>query len=513
MSGKLQVLLSVFLLTTQLFGFAEVCEYLIISPDRFIPKLDSFIHWKTKKGIITKLVPLSVVGEKPEEIKEFVRRYYYYAPELKYLLLIGDVEELSPYPHPQVGFSDAPYGDVDNDTILEIMVGRLPARNTRQLLTMINRIFNYERRPYLKDTMFYKKATTIRQDPGPYHNAGSYFVRNLILNNPNFISVDTFVNPPHTKYDLKDSLKAGRSYVLYTGHGAGTHWVSPFDLSPYFNNAYKTPVIFSWCCKTVLQKNYLGQKWLKPGSPKIPRGAVTFIGTTTSGLYARYRNFVARNFFRAIFEQQISEIGQALKIGLDSLWQYTPDSFGHILYQEWNLIGDPTLQLWTSVPKPLICLHDTILENPASVAPFTIRVLNTDSHPVARALVCLTSKEAPQFFYRGYTSCLGSISFDLEVGEIRNFEITVTKPNYIPYESRCAIFSYTRLTSLKENKSPSSAFSHALIYDLQGRLIRKVPTDFNLNKLSLPQGIYYLLEPTLTTKEPALNRKKLIIIK
>ncbi|MDW7988315.1 MAG: C25 family cysteine peptidase, partial [candidate division WOR-3 bacterium] len=328
-------------------------ELLIIAPDRFVNTLKPLIDWKYKKGILTSVVPLSFIGNKPDDIKEFIRNFYYHCSQctLKYVLLVGDIGDVAPYPHPRLGNTDASYCDIDGDTILDIAIGRLPARNTGQLITMINKIFNYERAPKLTDTMFYKKATTIRQDPGPYHNAGCNFVRNIILSNSDFVSVDTLVNPAHDKYHLKDSLKAGRSYVLYTGHGAGTNWVYPFDLAPYFNNTYKTPVIFSWCCRTVLGNNYLGQKWLRPGTVKRPRGAVAFIGTTTSGLYARYRNFVARNFFRAIFQYQILDISKALKHGLDSLWQYTPDSFGHVLYQEWNLIGDPTLQLWTKVPK------------------------------------------------------------------------------------------------------------------------------------------------------------------
>ncbi|MEO0131486.1 MAG: C25 family cysteine peptidase [candidate division WOR-3 bacterium] len=487
-------------------------ELLIICPDRFINHISPLVEWKHKKGIVTTLVPLSTIGEKPEEIKEFIRHFYYYTSEtrLKYLLLIGDIEELPPYPHPTLGNTDASYGDVNGDTLIEIGVGRLPARNTGQLLTMITRIFNYERRPKIIDidTMFYKKATTIRQDPGPYHNAGCYFVRDMILANSDFVSVDTFVNPMHTKNDVRDSLKAGRSYVLYTGHGAGTNWVYPFDLSPYFNNAYRTPVIFSWCCRTVLGKNYLGQRWLRPGNLKRPRGAVAFIGTTTAGLYARYRNFVARNFFRAIFQYQTLDISAALKQGLDSLWQYSPDSFGHVLYQEWNLIGDPTLQLWSRVPQKMICEHDTIINNQRQV--FELRVKNLYGEPIPGALVCLSTIDDRTFYYRGHTNHLGVITFEINPQGLEAFDITVSASNYLPYENRCRIIerfiiNETSNEFLKRYNIPNE--TEFFLIDVQGRVI--VNSDAYSSNYKLRPGIYYRYEKVPKAK----TAKKLILLK
>lgn len=414
-------------------------KYLIITFDRYYQIIQKFAHWKHKKGISTKIVKISEIGgNKPQLIKDYISDAYYsweIVPE--YVLLVGDINNIAPYPHPNVGASDNPYADVNNDTLLEMSIGRLPAHNKQQLRSMINKIFNYERKPYLAETTFYKTALTIRQDPGPFHNAGVRFVRTMILDNSDFTQVDTLFNPAHNKYDVQDSIKAGRGYVFYTGHGAGTHWPSPFNVTPYINNKMKTPVIFSWSCQTVLKKNYLGQKWLKSGSPRYPRGAVAYIGTTTSGLYARYRNFVARNFFRSVFQNKALNIGNALKEGLDSLWNYTPDFFGRVLYSEFNLLGDPTMCLWTSIPKPMSVEHDTIIST--GQQQFNVYVTNPEGQEIEHALVCLSVPDDNNFYYQGHTNIFGLVSFQIEANRYDSILITVTAQNYIPYEGKCRV--------------------------------------------------------------------------
>jgi hypothetical protein len=414
-------------------------EYLIITHDRYHEIIRPFVQWKYKKGISTKVVRLSEIGEnKPELIKDYISNAYYKWKIVPvYVLIVGDIREIKPYPHPVIGSSDNPYADVDNDTIQELQIGRLPCQNKRQLKSMLAKIFNYERTPSLTDTMFYKKATTIRQDPGPYHNAGVNFVRAMILCFSDFSSVDTFVNPAHNHNDVRDSLQVGRGYIFYTGHSAATNWPEPFKVNPYINNKKKTPVIFSWSCRTVLQQNYIGQKWLKSGSMRNPKGGVAFVGTTSSGLYARYRNFVARNFFRAIFADKVLNIGSALKQGLDSLWTYSPDSFGRVLYSEFNLLGDPSMNLWTSVPRTFQVRCDTVISSGPQT--FNVSVTSPDGKQVETALVCLSAAVGDDFYYTGYTDNNGLISFEIDPTGYDSIWMTITAQNFIPYEKKFLI--------------------------------------------------------------------------
>ncbi|MBS4015033.1 MAG: T9SS type A sorting domain-containing protein [Candidatus Latescibacteria bacterium] len=497
---------------------------MIITLDRYYSTIQSFAQWKHKKGISTKVVKISEIGgNEPEVIKDFIASAYCLweiIPE--YVLIVGDVKQIKPYPHPVVGSTDNPYADVNNDTVLELQIGRLPCRNRRQLRAMIAKIFNYERTPYLGDTMFYKKAATIRQDPGPFHNAGVNFTRNMILDNSDFISVDTFVKPAHNRYDVHDSLKAGRSYLLYTGHGLGTQWADPFKVNPYVNNRNKTPVIFSWSCRTVLEQNYLGQKWLKSGGIRRPKGAVAFIGATSSGLYARYRNYVARNFFRAIFQDKALTIGSALKQGLDSLWTFTPDSFGRVLYSEFNLLGDPSLNLWTTVPKPMTIHHDTMISSSPQI--FNVNVTNQDGKEIAHALVCLSTLDGSDFYHTGYTDSAGQIRFAINPSGYDRILITVTAQNYRPYENKCVVVTRKEQSGQSEAIADLNYFTiypnpaksyitvhlpHTVncikIYDATGKLVKVInrlgnPT-LRISLSGINPGIYFITDEGKTRIE------------
>ncbi len=495
-------------------------KYLIICYDRYFRTVQRLAQWKNKKGILTKVVKISEIGDnKPQVIKDYISDCYNSWEQIpEYVLLVGDINNIAPYPHPAVGASDNPYADVNNDTLLELKIGRLPCHNKRQLYVMINKIFNYERKPYLGDTMFYKQAMTIRQDPGPYHNAGVEFVRGVILGNSDFTVVDTLYNPAHNKFDVQDSIKSGRAYVFYTGHGAGTHWPAPFNVNAYVNNKMKTPVIFSWSCQTVLKKNYYGQKWLKAGSPRFPRGAVAYLGTTTSGLYARYRNFVARNFMRSIFQNKTLNIGQALKEGLDSLWQYTPDSFGHTLYSEFNLLGDPEMNLWTAVPKPMTVVHPPNMRD--SWQGFNLNVANADSQAVANALVCLSAGLGNDFYHYGYTDSAGNIDFSINPSGYDSIFVTVTAQNFIPYEASCRVTPKTANTYLSGYESeravakvaPNPARTYInikyqksnikntntilKIYDAQGRVVKELGRlgveELRVDLAGIKPGVYFV---------------------
>ena len=453
--------------------FASGAQYLIIVRDNFFQTVQPLAQWKNKKGIETRVVKLSEIGgNNPVAIKNYISDVYNrWNPKPEYVLLVGDINYITPYPHPNCGPTDNAYADVNNDTLLELCIGRLPARSTSQLRSMINKIFSYERTPYLSDTLWYRKAVTVRQDPGPYHNAGVHFVRSMILDNSDFVQVDTLVVPTNSRRDLKDTLAQGRSYFLYTGHGGGANWVSPFNISLPVKNGRKYPIIFSWSCQTVLQRNYLGQKWLKSGTVRLPKGAVAFIGTTTSGLYAPYRNYVGRNFFRAIFQYKALTIGKALKQGLDSLWTYTPDNFGHTLYNEWNILGDPELNLWTAVPRPMIVTFESIL--PMGQQTFSLLARNDNGQAIPDASICLMMPNDSSFYYHGYTDKYGVLSFNINPKLQDSVWVTVTAQNYIPYEGNCFIVSSNLMTyPIDNNKFVNKPWQQSKQIQIKGSEIR-----------------------------------------
>ena len=445
-----------------LFG-QEGAEYLIITHDDFAQTINSLAEWKYMKGLQTRVVKLSEIGEDPsnDSIRNFIiTAYNTWDPQPQYVLLVGDLSFLpigqtSPYK------SDNYYADINGDTLADLNLGRFPCASQAQCSVMMAKTLAYERWPYLNDTAWFRKATTIQADTFPtnhpdttiyYQRDGVAFVCSLLIN-AGFVQIDTFL-PDDNAASVIQALNQGRSYLLYTGHGYGDRWQFPFVIDPEtgsLQNGTKLPVIVSWSCKTVFYTtNSLGERWLKVGTTNNPKGAVAYLGTTADGT-APYRSPVARNFFRSVLEDRplrlFINLGKAFNEGRDSLWHiaypYTTTTERHRRYVEWNLLGDPALQLWTEVPKSMIVEHPAAIEMDV---PIDLEVLVKDSAsqlPIQGALVTLYKPDGitPEVFQSEVTDIEGEAIFEnLTVPSSGTMYVTATLGNYVPYQGEIQVY-------------------------------------------------------------------------
>ncbi|MCS7258228.1 MAG: hypothetical protein NZ601_02520, partial [candidate division WOR-3 bacterium] len=143
-----------------------------------------------------------------------------------------------------------------------------------------------------------------------------------------------------------------------------------------------------------------------------------------------------------------------------------------------------------------------------------VRVKNSSGEPIPQALVCLSSPENRMFYFRGRTNCFGYIAFEINPYSVENFDITVTAPNYLPYESRCHVLELPALstnhhswkTLLKKPDIPPD--SRFYLFDTQGRLICAGTKSIISDSFeALSPGIYYLY-----LKKSGFNSVKKLII-
>ncbi len=470
-----------------LFG-QEGADYLIITHDDFAQTINSLAEWKYMKGLQTRVVELSEIGEDPsnEDIRNYIiSAYNTWDPQPDYVLLVGDLSFLpigqtSPYK------SDNYYADINGDTLADLNLGRFPCVSQAQCSVMVAKTLAYERWPYLNDTAWFQKATTIQADTFPTHHPdttiyyqrdGVAFVCSLLIN-AGFVQIDTFL-PDDNADSVIQALNQGRSYLLYTGHGYGDRWQFPFVIDPEtgsLQNGTKLPVIVSWSCKTVFYTtNLLGERWLKVGTTNNPKGAVAYLGTTADGT-APYRSPVARNFFRSVLEDRplrlFINLGKAFNEGRDSLWHiaypYTTTTERHRRYAECNLLGDPTLQLWTEVPQSMIVEHPAAIEMDVPID-LVITVHDTESQlPIQGALVTLYKPDGitPEVFQSEVTDIEGKAIFEnLTVPSSGTMYVTATLGNYVPYQGEIQVYQII-------TDDP-----YALAYNGNKHLVREPNTD------------------------------------
>jgi len=98
-------------------------EMLIISDASFMAAMQPFIDWKIKRGLQVSMVDVATAGSTAQQIKTFIQNYYS-THNLKYVLLVGDAQQI-PTPVLSGGASDPSYGYlVGNDSYAEVFVGR-----------------------------------------------------------------------------------------------------------------------------------------------------------------------------------------------------------------------------------------------------------------------------------------------------------------------------------------------------------------------------------------------------
>jgi len=419
-------------------------KYLIIAPDNFVQYVQPLADWKTKKGVKSYIAPTSITGTTTYQIKNYIlNAYNTWSIRPEYILIVGAGTVIPSYAIGGGDYSDDYYADISGDFKIELSIGRLPCTNMTQCQTNIAKILNYERTPYMTDTTWYRKATTILREDGTTHPDTVYY------NDLKYVEsfwqgfytlIDTFSRlRGDDKNDVVNAITNGRLYVVYRGE-ATVNWYTPFQVSPnQTSNGFKLPVVISGTCGTLSfsQGGFLGDNFLNTGNATTPKGAAAFFGSSvsTSGTgLAWQRGTVTKGFFTALYRNELYHLGDASKRAKFILDSIRPLNYTETRYKEWNLFGDPEMNLWTTVPKRLTVTHDTIIETRPQNFTVTVRQNNV---ALNNALVCLL-KDTSLYEYH-YTNSTGQATFFIYPQLAGTMSVTVTSRNCIPYEQNVTV--------------------------------------------------------------------------
>lgn len=155
---------------------ATGCEYLIITPNNpdFIQLADSIKLFRNKQGIMTDVKTVTECGGNSQgAIHNYIKNaYYHWDVPVSAVLILGDhntdgtqgIVSYTMNNHPggdgyNPYISDNKYGDMNNDHLPEVAIGRITGRNYDELYHMINKDLQYERRPPV-NARFYDKPIT-----------------------------------------------------------------------------------------------------------------------------------------------------------------------------------------------------------------------------------------------------------------------------------------------------------------------------------------------------------------
>lgn len=347
---------------------ASQTGYLIISPDAYADALEPFVKLKQAEGYVVTLAKLSQIGHSPEAIRDYIRKAYTtWGVPPAYLLLVGDMDNgVDSLPAWQgkvsLGATDLYYAALDgSDWVPDILVGRVPARDVGQVHAWVQRSLNFALRQgseaWLRAASFL--ATCDHIYFGMAEETHSY-VSDTLTTPKGFMGNYPMIPQPGgdrlycigngaSVGNIQSALMAGRSLVVYSGHGTRYSWEMGVSINSLVapSPTGAAPIVTSFACQTgdFGFPESLGEAWIRRG------GALAFLGASDN-TYWNTDDVFQRAVFKRLFEGPSVTLGDAVLTGLATVEQYYP-GMGQYHYETYNLLGDPSLKPLAEPPPAI----------------------------------------------------------------------------------------------------------------------------------------------------------------
>jgi len=367
-------------------------DYIIITHESLYPGVLPLVEWRQKthpqplprgetQGLRVEVVKVQDIYDEfnfgifnPNAIKDFLAYVYsnWQPPAPTYVVLVGDANyeykkgvnwvptNLVQTPQHGACASDGSYVTISgNDSLPDMLISRLPARNLIELNAMVSKIIAYESSPEMGP---WRKRLLFLSGIGPTFTGQS---ENLIKSyvSPSFEVARIYSDDPKSEYyggaqEVIDGINNGALIVNFLGHGGGSIWSDNRMLGlediPLLGNGQKLPFVISMTCYTGYFDNPHGSSLSEDMLKAENGGAIAFYGSTGLGWLIGDYNLAAE-IFASIFKSNITTIGQIITTGEIQFLAKNPYYID--LIEIFNLFGDSALVL--GEPKLSVSLDVT----------------------------------------------------------------------------------------------------------------------------------------------------------
>ncbi len=409
--------------------------YLIVAADAYIDTAMILADWKFLKGYSVKIRTVSELGGTANSIRDWIIADYDSAAVAPvFVLLVGDFDEVPSFEgNESESETDTPYGDMDaTGYIPELFVGRISPENPSQLADFIRRNIAYEKFDFPTAHMdFANKATFLGSDDGSWWELAESTQRYVIGEHfaPAGLDCDSIWahSDPSSGDNSRTAAEDGRTILSYTGHGGYYSWSAPSwsaDDVRDLGNEFEYPFVISNACitGTFHLAECFGETWMR----QEDAGAIGFIGASNNS-YWDEDDIMERVMFDDVFEADYRFAGGMLNRGLLGVYIAYPSN-SEYYYDEYNLLGDPSLAIWFGDPSELVAVYPPTL----SVGGVVSVNVTSGGAVVDSAMVCATNGSTVHSV--GYTDAFGNI--DLSVvgaGMDDTIFITVSVYDMVPH--------------------------------------------------------------------------------
>lgn len=410
--------------------------YLVITADALAAELEPLLAWKRMKGYDATLVLKSQIpGGTATAIKSYIQTAYEtWETPPTFVLLVGDVSGIPSFTGSETSsVDDTAYAAVDGtDYIPDLGIGRFPAADASQAAIMVAKTLQYETgdwesSSWLTGALFMASTDNYSITEGT-HN----FVVDTYMNPHGFDSLKIYSRLGGTAQQVSNAINGGRGLVIYSGHGSETQWA---DGPPYYQshvraltNGEMTPWVSSHACLTgdFALAECFAETWLRVAN----KGSLSFWSASTYS-YWDEDDVLEKGMFETLFVDEVWTLGYMTNAALQKLYDhYGGAGRTKYYFQEYNLLGDPSVALRTAQPAQIAVQHPQVI--PVGSFPVAVTVTALGA-PVPNALVCLTKLD--EVHATAYTNQAGQVTLTVTPTTPGEMSIVVTGQNIETYQS------------------------------------------------------------------------------
>lgn len=422
---------------------------LILYPNTAIAETHAQLlhNWKRTKGFTVTTVNTQTMNNATQLRNYIIDAYNNWDDPPEYIILFADANGSNMIPphyennSTYNGETDHPYTQLaGNDMLPEAFIGRLSCGTGADYQTVWSKIVNYEIMPYMDDTAWYQHSLLVSDidQSGISPSFTNHFVKESIL----------WFDPEHTfneiiayspqPYLVTSGLNDGCLVFSYRGIGGMTGWGTD-DIADLTNTFQLTNGVVL-TCDTGSFAGYSPSRteaFLRHGTSSAPRGGISCIGMATNGTHTPWNNCLAGGIFQGLYRDGMTTMGEALMRGKLNLYVTYNNSNNYQMqnFSYWcNLMGDPSLDVWKTLPKPLVVTAEETINAGTNFIDVTVTRENGNPIPDAWVTIRKTlSSGTETFFTTGYTDSDGTIRQFLATDLDGDCDLTVTTPGFIPY--------------------------------------------------------------------------------
>ena len=415
--------------------------YVIVVPDSLVTDIQPFADWKTHVGYDVTVAPTSVTGTTTSAIKTYLQTAYNSWPvPPQFVLLVGDTGQVPAWQGSETSsVNDLQYVTMNaGDYFADMFIGRFSVTNATQLGNVLDKVLHYEQlsstvEPWIENAVFMASTDNYTISEGT-HN---YVISNYL--DPAGYTTDKLYTVTYnaTTSDVSNSLNAGRSLAIYSGHGGEFSWADgpPFSQANInaLTNYQEYPIVCSHACMTgdYEQAECFGETWQRaPG-----KGGVFFWGASTYS-YWDEDDILEKGMFESCFANGVPFVTGFTNDGLLAVYNYYGGGGRtEYYYQEYNVLADPSMLLRTAQPVIPVVTHDTAL--PLGAGVLSVNVL-TGGTPMAGAMV--HAAKGTEVFATVFTDAAGNATIPVSTTTPGPLDLVVTGPNLVIYDTDVTIF-------------------------------------------------------------------------